>query len=142
MSRTVELARSWIGVPFLHQGRTRAGCDCLGVVIAALQAQGILPPDFERTDYDRHPTANDQLTHGVQKYCTRLEQPEHGCMLTLTWHKNPPHVALYANDRADGPTLIHADARKGVERVVEHGYRGPWQRLKAVAWRLPTEPIA
>lgn len=137
-SSVIGIARSFIGVPFLHQGRSRAGVDCLGLVICTLQEQGILPPNFERRDYARHPSTNDQLTEGVARYCTRLEQPQPGCMLTLAWHRNPPHVALYS----ERDTLIHADARRGVERVVEHGYRGPWRRLRAVAWALPMEPIA
>ena len=138
---TVELARTFLGVPFVHQGRSRAGVDCLGLVICTLQEQGILPPDFERRNYSRSPSENDALTRGVARYCTPLETPAHGCMLTLAWFKNPPHVALYADDLRNGPTLIHADARRGVQRVVEHGYRGAWLRLRAAAWALPTEPV-
>lgn len=141
MPDTIAIARTWLGVPFLHQGRTRAGVDCLGLVLCALEAQGIVPSKFERLDYDRHPTANDQLTLGVARYCRRLEAPVHGCMLTLAWHSKPPHVALYAEDGPHGPTLIHANARRGVEKVEEVGYRGLWRRLRAVAWALPTEPV-
>ena len=144
--RTVAHARMLIGAPFLHQGRTPAGIDCIGVVVWALQQCAILPTPFERTDYDRNPSEDDLLTRSVEQYCDRIPAPAHGCMLTLAWHKHPPHVALYADDaharkRFGGPTLIHADARIGIARVTEIRYAGAWARLKAVAWQLPLEPV-
>jgi cell wall-associated NlpC family hydrolase len=29
----VSAARSWLGVPWRHQGRTRQGVDCAGLVV-------------------------------------------------------------------------------------------------------------
>ena len=125
----LDEARRWIGVPFLHQGRRRTGVDCIGLVIVTLQAVGRLPPDFERTDYGRIPN-RDELQQKIAAYCTRLEHPEPGCMLTLRWNRLAGHTALYT-----GETIIHAYQRIGY--VVEHGYRGPWIRRTDAAWRLP-----
>lgn len=40
-------ARQWLGVPFVHQGASRHGCDCAGLVAGVLGELGIhrrLPP--------------------------------------------------------------------------------------------------
>jgi len=50
-------ARSWLGVPFLHQGRSRRGVDCAGLVIVVGRAVGGLPLDWDYRNYLRqeHP---------------------------------------------------------------------------------------
>lgn len=40
-------ASSWLGVPFVHQGASRHGCDCAGLVAGVLAEHGVrlrLPP--------------------------------------------------------------------------------------------------
>lgn len=126
-------ARSWLGVPYLHQGRSRSGIDCIGLVIEVLRKCGRLPAEFdERLNYGPVPT-RDELAERVRYYCTRLADPEPGCMLTMRWNQQAAHVALYT-----GETIIHAHTRlRGGGRVVEIGYRGHWPRLTDAAWRLP-----
>ena len=45
----IEEARSWIGVPFHHQGRTKSGCDCIGIVLACARRL-----DYKYEDYTRY----------------------------------------------------------------------------------------
>ena len=33
MNRVTELARTWLDVPYKHQGRVKDGCDCLGLIV-------------------------------------------------------------------------------------------------------------
>jgi cell wall-associated NlpC family hydrolase len=47
-------ARSWLKVPWKHQGRSRKGVDCVGLVVMVAQSFG-LPVD-DRTDYGRDPS--------------------------------------------------------------------------------------
>ena len=51
----IKEARSWIGVPFHHQGRTKSGCDCIAIGMACAQK---LEMEFEDwTRYGRLPHA-------------------------------------------------------------------------------------
>src|SRR5687767_14104668 len=56
--RIVAAARSWIGTPFAHQGRTRGpngGVDCVGVVIKVAQELGL--SEFDTRGYTAAPDA-------------------------------------------------------------------------------------
>jgi cell wall-associated NlpC family hydrolase len=122
-------ARSWVGVPFIHQGRSRLGVDCIGLIIVALQRLGCLEQGFEITNYSRLPS-NDQLMTRVQSYCVRLAEPVPGAMLAIKWNKDVSHVGIFT-----GENLIHAYQGRG--RVIEHSLRGRWLRMIDSAWALP-----
>lgn len=47
----VDEARTWVGVRWRHQGRTRYGIDCAGLVVKTAHALDIT--DFDYTNYDR-----------------------------------------------------------------------------------------
>jgi cell wall-associated NlpC family hydrolase len=47
--RLDEAARQWLGVPFVHQGRTEWALDCVGLLVMAARGAGI--PIQDRTDY-------------------------------------------------------------------------------------------
>jgi cell wall-associated NlpC family hydrolase len=49
----VEAARTFLGVPWVHQGRTTAGMDCCGFIVeAAIKAGAVPDVEFEQ-DYRR-----------------------------------------------------------------------------------------
>lgn len=52
-SKIVEEARSWLGVRWRHQGRTRHGVDCAGLVVQVGKALGLT--EFDMTNYGRRP---------------------------------------------------------------------------------------
>lgn len=122
-------ARSWLGVPFLHQGRSRDGVDCVGLVIAVCRNCGLVTPDFDTGTYGRLP-ANDMLRSSIAEHCEPLSSPRPGCLLVIRWSRQASHVALCL-----GETMVHAYERIGT--VVEHGYRGRWLRMTDSAWTLP-----
>lgn len=127
----LDEARSWVGVPFLHQGRSRHGVDCAGFVVALMRSAGELPPDFQDVcNYARRP--NGQLLQLISRYCTRASKEAPGLLVLIRWPKDaqPSHVALLT-----GPTLIHCYERR--RAVVEHSYRGSWRRDTHSLWRLP-----
>lgn len=121
-------ARSWVGVPFRHQGRNRGGIDCVGLPIVVGRALGVLPRGFEVANYDRLPSP--ELAARVQATCRPLAAAVPGCLVVIAWTKIAAHVAI-----CTGETLIHA--YESVGRVVEHGYRGRWIRLTNSVWALP-----
>lgn len=122
-------ARRWLGVPFRHQGRTRYGVDCVGLVICVAAKLGIIPIDLDRRDYGRTPS-RDELANKVREYCEPADDLQPGCIAAIRWNKELAHMAIFT-----GTTLIHS--YENVGGVVEHGYRRRWVRLVDSAWLLP-----
>lgn len=122
-------ARSWVGVPFMHQGRSRQGVDCVGLAIVVGQKLQLIPPNFERRDYGRLPSRG-ELAQKIQQHCKPLSAPTPGCLLAMRWNTETAHVAICTGDN-----LIHSYERIG--RVVEHGFRGPWLKFVDSVWALP-----
>lgn len=115
-------ARSWVGVPFRHQGRSRNGVDCAGLVIGVLSECNALPPRFrDIRGYGRAPQR--ALADLVTASTVPVEAPADGVIVLIRWPGEAfaSHVAICA-----GPNIVHAYMR--VRAVVEHGYRGAWIR--------------
>lgn len=124
-------ARTWVGVPFVHQGRTRYGVDCAGFIVAMMRSAGALPADFrDVSNYARRP--NGELLTLVSRHCSRTHAETAGLLVLIRWPRDdqPSHVAL-----STGATLIHCYQRQ--RAVVEHGFRGPWKRDAHSLWKLP-----
>lgn len=126
----ISQSRRWLGVKFLHQGRTRNGADCLGFISAMLDELGShtfmdnLPAQYARSPQHI-------LMDSLQCLCRNIPlQP--GALILFQWPRVafPSHAAVYT-----GENLIHTDASIG--KVVEHGYRGPWVTRTASIWAMP-----
>lgn len=127
----VRVARTWVGVPFLHQGRARNGVDCVGLPIVVLNELGAIEADFEIRDYSRMPNG-ETLEKRLIAHCTPLPKYVPGCLVAIQWQRTLAHVAIYS----DTDTLIHSLERQG--KVIEHGFRGMWRtRYAQGAWALP-----
>ena len=127
----VAEARTWLGVPFRHQGRTRHGVDCIGLVLCVRRAFGPFdPPAARNVRYRRNPQA--QLLQGIEGTCIRLQQPEPGCLAMIQWphQEHAAHVAILTPG-----TIIHAYAKCG--QVIETTYGNPWVRWTTSLWRIP-----
>lgn len=57
----LEEARSWIGVPWRHQGRNRLGIDCAGLTIVV--AWGLRLSKFNIANYRREPKRDEFIGH-------------------------------------------------------------------------------
>lgn len=121
----IAAARSYVGVPFHHQGRTRHGVDCIGLVVCAARDAGLALVD--RTDYPRDP--NGLLPVEMARQFAAAEPAQAGDILLMRFRGEPQHVAILA-----GTTLIHGYASIG--RVVEHGLDAKWRRRIVAAYRL------
>lgn len=123
-------AKQWLGVPFLHQGRSRHGVDCIGFVAAMCQELGL--PVFLNNlphNYSRSPQA--LLEDGLRM----LSKPcalDTGTLILIKWplSKHASHVAIYT-----GNSMIHCYEASG--KVVEHGYTTPWPERTASIWKVP-----
>lgn len=123
----VAIARDWLGVPFAHQGRTRAGVDCGGLLIVVGEAAGlrITPPAV----YSQSPDPS--LIHDtLLAHCERIDlsQRQPGDVLLFSFAGEPRHVGI-----ASDIGVIHAWAKPG--RVVEHRLDSVWLGRLRACWR-------
>ena len=139
----VAEARSWVGVPFVHQGRSRAGTDCGGLVGAVAVACGVVSPswwaeqfDVEHGGYARTPS------HGtLERICERFLQPideatmQPGDVVLMSFKTEPQHLAILGNYVHGGLSVIHALSRAG--HVAEHRLSAEWRRLVVGAYSMP-----
>ncbi len=131
----IEEARRLVGVPFVHQGRSVNGVDCIGAIALAAKNAGLDPEQAtglkDARDYGR--AATSELLDKVSRSCTRVRQCEPGLLVLFRFpqERDPQHFAILTERN----TVVHADAKQG--RVVEHGYRGLWVRWTHSLWRIP-----
>lgn len=129
----IDEARSWVGVPYRHQGRSRrTGVDCIGLIVAVAQRFELFPAHVRPpANYTRRPI-DGQLERQVAALCTPIEAPEAGCLVLMRWNPRAPasHCGIIT-----GENMVHAYG--GNAKVVEHGFRGPWPRRVHSLWRLP-----
>ena len=136
----VDEARSWVGVPFLHQGRSRAGVDCAGLVIAVGEATGTLSIGDEAwrpySAYGRQPSPK-RMGQALAEFL-RPVTPEEAMVGDVAWiaWREPlaMHLAILAEHNGRR-TLIHALERE--RRVVEHGFTAEWPALVKAWFRYP-----
>lgn len=126
--RFVAEARRWIGVPWVHQGRSRRGVDCIGLLLVVCRSLGL--SDYEVTGYGTAPNADFMRTE-CDRLMTRVAAPEIGDVLVMRFSREPQHVLI----RADARRVIHAWSVPG--RVVEVTMPDAWERRIVGAYRVP-----
>jgi cell wall-associated NlpC family hydrolase len=112
----IDAARSLIGAPFRHQGRTSEGIDCVGLIIATAKRVGI-GLNWPEMPYQRFP-AEDYVRAVLERYLDPMRgSPVPGDVALIRWRRSANHLAIIAD--GDQPySLIHAYYVTG--RVVEH----------------------
>jgi cell wall-associated NlpC family hydrolase len=129
-AEVIEHARTWVGVRFLHQGRSRNGADCLGFIAGMMAELGVTTPlEFLPKNYARNPQSLLRITLGSMTREIPL-QPAAFVLIKFPFAKEAGHGAIYT-----GTSLIHSFA--GVGRVVEHGYGQPWLKRTDSIWAVP-----
>lgn len=135
--------RSWVGTPWVHQGRTRHGIDCGGLMVKALGGLGLLPDDFDDPQaYGREP--QETLLRIVESVCgaTPVRPVPEGSIIAIRWARSQfaSHLAY-----CTGRNLIHAYSRvvgprgsgRQNGRVIEHRYGEPWLRQTVGVYSIP-----
>ena len=132
----VAAAQSWVGVPWRHQGRTREGIDCLGLLIVVARDLGldrvpgsspgidVTAPEFR--NYRRLPPA--YLATRLAEHLDRAGEIAPGRIgLFALPGSAPAHVAIFG----DGGDIIHAYMPAGA--VVRHKLDDGWRAsLRAI----------
>lgn len=132
----VAEARTWIGVPFRHQGRSRDGVDCIGLPVCVRAALGI-ETKFAGVDYGR--TAKDEA---MLAYCrsnmveVRFSELQEGDLLIIAFGVNR-HMAIVCKyplaDEVLGVIHSMAETKKG---VVEQRMDPRWTRFVRGCFRF------
>lgn len=136
-SQIVQMARSWIGTPYLHQASLRGvGCDCLGLVrgvwrdVYGAEPEEIGPytPDWAEA------TRQERLADAGFRHLMPVAVAEFaaGDVLLFRWRANVPakHCAIATSRN----TMIHA--HDGAQ-ICEVSVTPFWSRRIAFAFAFP-----
>jgi len=128
----IECARSMIGTPYRHQGRSRSAVDCIGLlVVVGLELKLFELRDLIPANYSPRPM-DGLLEKRVGEICEYTREAVPGCVALFKWARTAP--AAHCAAVGEG-TIIHAYQTVG--RVVEHGFRGKWPSRVHSYYRLP-----
>ncbi|HEY9544770.1 MAG TPA: NlpC/P60 family protein [Solimonas sp.] len=109
MSATRHAADAYIGIPFVDDGKTRAGVHCWGLLQMYYAEQlGITLPDYPLTAADRDGTAaalRDAIAAGEW---LPVDTPIDGDMVTMAHQRDPCHIGMFA-----AGMVLHATSISG-----------------------------
>lgn len=132
----VAAARGELGTPWMHQARLPGvALDCAGLVIVVCKQLGLLPAEWDVTDYGRQPDGT--LLARCDERMQRIGGLELGAVVVLAITGEPQHMGIVGDYRHGGWSLIHAASNARPGRVIET--RLMWhraQQLRAI-YRLP-----
>jgi cell wall-associated NlpC family hydrolase len=123
----VDIARSYIGVPFYHAGRDRNGLDCIGLIAVVASGLGYKFKDDRNYKPGIYPA---RMFNGMSQFAERVEDIRVGDILVFSHKGHPMHCAIYAGD----DHIIHCDARRFINKVVEHSLGRYIKKLDSI-WR-------
>lgn len=133
----IQEARSWIDVPYRHQGRSKKwGCDCAAVVSAIGKVLQI--PHEDPRGYSKIPRPW-EMRRVLDQYLEQIDitKAQPGDVLVMDFGFGIQHVGILT----PGDRLVHCNNRlkRGELRgkVVEHKLTGKWERRIVYAYRFP-----
>lgn len=116
----VNAAREWRGVPFMHQGRTRDGLDCIGLVLNVGWSLGFLPRSYDVQGYERMPDGS--LFAECDRLLVRIPRLRYGCIAVMRFEQEPQHIGIVGEHKGH-LTIIHA---LYPDKSAEHRMLPPW----------------
>lgn len=115
-AQILEVARSFLGAPFRHQGRSMWGLDCAGLVIRVAHRLGL--SEFDTLDYARLPDGA-SMQALCNEHLVRIHDPRVGCVALMSIDVHPQHLGILT-----GEGIIHAHML--ARRCVETTFGPPW----------------
>lgn len=113
MNKTVEIARSYIGTPYHHQGRLKNhGVDCVGLLICVAREMKYVSENWDITGYESQP---DGIS--LMKYMREVfqeipkEDMQPGDFISVAFEKYPQHVGIIADYKYGGLSIVHASGK-------------------------------
>lgn len=131
----VAEARRWLGVRWRHQGRSREGVDCAGLVIQV--AKATRRSTFDCTDYARE-AVDEAMIEICSQHLIRIPMSSirPGDVAVFRF-EHQRHIAVIGDYLYGGLSTIHAYAPS--RRVVEMRLDEAWRNRMMTAWRFPRE---
>ena len=119
----IAAARGFLGVPFVHQGRTRiGGVDCIGLVLNVGWQLGFLARSYDVTGYARMPDGS--LFAECDRLLVRIPAAAPGCIVAMRFSSEPQHIGIVGT-HAGSLTIIHSLSDAG--KVAEHRMSPEWR---------------
>ena len=130
----VNEARKWLGVRWVHQGRTRNGIDCAGLVACVGKDLGLIT--YDTTDYQRRPdhskfTQYFESGGGIRK---NVKDAAPGDVMIFREKSFPCHTAIVSTMYGQ-PAMIHAFVLR--KMVVEELIDDNWAAKRVACFQYP-----
>jgi len=108
----------YIGIPFRHNGRTRQGADCLGIIYLYLNDHGLeIPPDDGRVIQENWHELEPQRFHkALLEYFEKVDdKPQKFDVILFTIKGKPRHCGVMIDNRR----FLHLfkNRKSGIERL-------------------------
>jgi NlpC/P60 family putative phage cell wall peptidase len=136
----VDLARAWIGTPYVHQARCRGvGCDCLGLVLGIWRERfGDLPDTVPAYTMDwSEASGAERLWDAAARHLVSkpLAMADPGDLLLFRMREGAiaKHLGIQSEAAPDAH-FIHAWSGHG---VVETRLTAPWARRIVARFEFP-----
>lgn len=128
----INEARKWLGVKWRHQGRTKLGIDCAGLIILVGKSLGLA--DYDTVNYQRRTHGTNFLNHFKMNMTQKpILDAEPGDVLLFRDNQFPCHSTI-VSEIGGVQTIIHAHAfrRKVLEERLD---QGDWMNLRVACFK-------
>lgn len=125
----ITAARGFLGVPWVHQGRTERGMDCVGLIVLSMRAIGIDAP--LTADYGRMQDYR-QARRYLEEFCDRAGQAIPGDIVLFKTTQTL-HMAI-VSEVEDGRPQRVIQALGPKSKVVDTGLQFPPLMLWRPRW--------
>lgn len=126
----VAAARGFLGVPWVHQGRSERGVDCVGLVVMAARAVGLDAP--LTADYGRMQDYR-QARRYLERFCERVGAAEVGDIVLFKTSQTL-HMAIVSEVDTNGRPMRVLQALGPKSNVVDTGLQFPPIQLWRIKW--------
>ena len=129
-------ARTYLGVPWQHQGRSKKGVDCVGFILLSFKYVNVYVKEIR--GYSRQPDGK-KLKEIMDSQPNLLNVTgadiKKGDILLLKIIKDPQHVALVTDGNTTKLGMIHS-YNGGSKKVIEHSLSDIWKKKIIAVYRL------
>lgn len=127
-------ARSWLGTPWRHQGRTRTGIDCVGLVRQVAAGRGLTK--FDTRDYAAQ-ASDETMLALCREHLTEVSKRDMhpGCVVVMRF-SNQRHMGFVGDYVHGGLSLIHATSMHP-RKVVEVRFDEVWMSRVMAVFEIP-----
>ena len=124
----IQHARECLGVRFQHQGKTKRGMDCRGLLIYAFNLAGLQVHDV--SGYGREPDP-EMMNKALLEVCYKVpfDHILPADIIYFRFNERPTHLALYTGNNR----IIHSYLQ--TRKVVEHEIDRSWWLSVAAVYR-------